>query len=122
MVIINILDNAVKFAEAGSPLDIRLFKQNGRAYISIIDRGETIPEDELSSIFQRFHKSDRSRSLDRSVRGSLLGLLTLTIIVFCATAMTDVAANMAQIILRFMGLDCLVVCKSSIFQRLFYLF
>ena len=71
-VIINILDNAVKFAETGSPLDIRLFKQNGRAYLSIIDRGETIPEDELSSIFQRFHKSDRSRSLDRDGVG--LGL------------------------------------------------
>lgn len=71
-VIINILDNAVKFAEAGSPLDIRLFKQSGRAYLSIIDRGETIPEDELSSIFQRFHKSDRSRSLDRDGVG--LGL------------------------------------------------
>ena len=71
-VIYNILDNAVKFAKAGSDLDIRLFKQSGRAYISIIDRGETIPENELSSIFQRFHKSDRSRSLDRDGVG--LGL------------------------------------------------
>ena len=71
-VIYNILDNAVKFAEEGSVLDIRLFKQSGRAFRSIIDRGETIPEDELSSIFQRFHKSDRSRSLDRDGVG--LGL------------------------------------------------
>ena len=71
-VIYNILDNAVKFAEAGSALDIRLFKQGGRAYLSIIDRGETIPEDELPSIFLRFHKSDRSRSLDRDGVG--LGL------------------------------------------------
>ena len=71
-VIYNILDNAVKFAEVGSALDVRLFKQGSRAYLSIIDRGETIPEDELSSIFQRFHKSDRSRSLDRDGVG--LGL------------------------------------------------
>ena len=71
-VIYNILDNAVKFAEAGSVLDVRLFKQGGRAYLSIVDRGETIPRDELSSIFQRFHKSDRSRSLDRDGVG--LGL------------------------------------------------
>ncbi len=71
-VIYNILDNAVKFAESGSGLDIRLFKQGGRAYLSVIDQGETIPEDELPSIFQRFHKSDRSRSLDRDGVG--LGL------------------------------------------------
>jgi signal transduction histidine kinase len=71
-VIYNILDNAVKFAQPGSFLDVRLFKQGPRAYLSIIDRGETIPPDELSSIFQRFHKSDRSRSLDRDGVG--LGL------------------------------------------------
>lgn len=71
-VIYNILDNAIKFAEAGSALDIRLFKQGGRAFLSIIDRGETIPQDEISSVFQRFHKSDRSRSLDRDGVG--LGL------------------------------------------------
>lgn len=71
-VIYNILDNAVKFAETGSVLDIGLFKQGQKAYISVVDRGETIPPDELSSIFQRFHKSDRSRSLDRDGVG--LGL------------------------------------------------
>ena len=71
-VIYNILDNAVKFAKPESVLDVRLFKQGPRAYLSIIDRGETIPQDELSSIFQRFHKSDRSRSLDRDGVG--LGL------------------------------------------------
>ena len=46
--------------------------QNGKAYISITDRGETIPEAELPMIFDRFHKSDRSRSLDRDGVG--LGL------------------------------------------------
>ena len=71
-VIYNILDNAVKFAASGSILDVRLFKQGPRAFVSIVDRGETIPEDELSSIFERFHKSDRSRSLDRDGVG--LGL------------------------------------------------
>jgi len=43
-----------------------------KAYITIGDEGETIPPDELSLIFDRFHKSDRSRSLDREGVG--LGL------------------------------------------------
>lgn len=71
-VVYNILDNAIKFADAGTPLDISLFKQEGKAYISITDRGETIPEEELPVIFDRFHKSDRSRSLDKDGVG--LGL------------------------------------------------
>ncbi len=71
-VIYNILDNAVKFARQGSRLDVSLYKQNGKAFISVTDRGETIPEEELPMIFDRFHKSDRSRSLDRDGVG--LGL------------------------------------------------
>ncbi len=68
----NILDNAVKFADAGTELQVRLFKQGNKAFVSVIDRGETIPEEELPEIFDRFHKSDRSRSLDRDGVG--LGL------------------------------------------------
>ena len=71
-VIYNILDNAVKFAEESSRLEIKLYKQNGKAYVSVVDRGETIPAAELPDIFLRFHKSDRSRSLDRDGVG--LGL------------------------------------------------
>ena len=71
-VIYNILENAVKFAHEGTELRVSLYKQGAKAYISIADHGETIPEDELPAIFDRFHKSDRSRSLDRDGVG--LGL------------------------------------------------
>lgn len=71
-VIYNLLDNAVKFARAGSCLTLRLYKNNGKAYVSIKDEGETIPPDDLPFIFDRFHKSDRSRSMDKDGVG--LGL------------------------------------------------
>ncbi len=71
-VIYNILDNAIKFSHPGSDLTVSLFKQGTKAFISIRDQGETIPESELPVIFDRFHKSDRSRSLDRDGVG--LGL------------------------------------------------
>ena len=71
-VIYNMLDNAVKFARVGSCLTLRLYKDNGKAYVSIKDEGETIPPDDLPFIFDRFHKSDRSRSLDKDGVG--LGL------------------------------------------------
>ena len=71
-VIYNLLDNAVKFATPGSCLTLRLYSDAQKAYVSIKDIGETIPQDDLPFIFDRFHKSDRSRSLDKDGVG--LGL------------------------------------------------
>ena len=71
-VIYNLLDNAVKFASPGSCLVLKLYKDNGKAYVSVKDHGETIPPDDLPFIFDRFHKSDRSRSMDKDGVG--LGL------------------------------------------------
>ncbi len=78
-VIYNLLDNAVKFAEPGSCLVLRLYKDNGKAYVSVKDKGETIPPDDLPFIFDRFHKSDRSRSLDKDGVG--LGLYLVKTII-----------------------------------------
>ena len=83
-VIYNLIDNAVKFAAAGSCLTIRLYKDDGKAYVSVKDFGETIfgetiPPDDLPFIFDRFHKSDRSRSLDKSGVG--LGLYLVKAII-----------------------------------------
>ncbi len=78
-VIYNLIDNAVKFAEKGSCITIRLYKDDGKAYVSVKDKGETIPPDDLPFIFDRFHKSDRSRSLDKSGVG--LGLYLVKTII-----------------------------------------
>ncbi|MBQ8217180.1 MAG: HAMP domain-containing histidine kinase [Oscillospiraceae bacterium] len=78
-VIYNLLDNAVKFAESGSCITLRLYKDNGKAYVSVKNCGESIPEDDLPFIFDRFHKSDRSRSMDKSGVG--LGLYLVKTII-----------------------------------------
>jgi len=71
-VIYNLLENAVKFSEPGSVLGVRLFKQGEKAYVAVKNHGPTIPEEELPLIFDRFHKGDKSRSMDREGYG--LGL------------------------------------------------
>ncbi len=78
-VIYNLIDNAVKFARDGSCIVIRLYKENGKAYVSVKDEGETIPPEDLPFIFDRFHKSDRSRSLDKDGVG--LGLYLVKAII-----------------------------------------
>jgi len=71
-VVYNLLDNAIKFSESGSTLEISLWKQGGKAFVSIKNHGETISPQELPLVFDRFHKTDKSRSLDRDGVG--LGL------------------------------------------------
>ena len=62
----------MKFAAPGSTVTIKLYKKGNKAYVSVKNVGEPIPEDDLPYIFDRFHKSDRSRSMDKDGVG--LGL------------------------------------------------
>jgi len=71
-VVYNLIDNAIKFSLHGGMISLELWKRGQRAYVSIENHGETIPEDELPHIFDRFHKADKSRSADREGVG--LGL------------------------------------------------
>ena len=71
-VIYNLLDNAIKFSKEGTQLGISLWKDSAKAYVSVRNHGSTIPESEIPLLFDRFHKSDRSRSQDRDGVG--LGL------------------------------------------------
>lgn len=71
-VLYNLLDNAIKFTDEGGNVHIHLYREDGRAYVSIRNTGEGIPPDEMPQIFERFYKSDRSRSMDKNGVG--LGL------------------------------------------------
>ena len=68
----NLLDNATKFSPENGPLSIFITTKGSKAYISIRNEGETIAPEELPLIFDRFHKTDHSRSADRDGVG--LGL------------------------------------------------
>ena len=68
----NLLDNAAKFAAQGTAITVQITRKDGKAYISVKNLGATIPPDELPLLFDRFHKADYSRSIDREGVG--LGL------------------------------------------------
>ena len=71
-VVYNLIDNAIKFSKPCGVITLQLWKQGQKAYVSIENRGETIPANEMPHIFDRFHKADKSRSADREGVG--LGL------------------------------------------------
>ena len=71
-VIYNLLENATKFATEGSTLYLGVTTIDGKARVTVRSVGETIPAEELPLLFERFHKSDKSRSEDKDGYG--LGL------------------------------------------------
>lgn len=71
-VLINIMDNAVKFTQNGGFIDIRTGLADGKAFVSVQNSGEGIDKEDIKHIFDRFYKSDKSRSLDKTGVG--LGL------------------------------------------------
>lgn len=71
-VLINLIDNAIKFSLLNTQIVIKTSVANGKAHISISNTGNEIKEHDLKHIFDRFYKTDTSRELDRT--GAGLGL------------------------------------------------
>ncbi len=71
-VIINLLDNAVKFSFDGKTIEIRVYEKNRHINFEITNYGAGISKKDLPHIFDRFYKSDKSRGRDKT--GAGLGL------------------------------------------------
>lgn len=71
-VIINLLDNAIKYSFDNSTIDIKVFSQNTQIVFEISNIGTGIDDADLPYIFDRFYKSDKSRN--RESYGAGLGL------------------------------------------------
>ena len=69
-VLVNLVDNALKYSAADRPIEIRAGEADGRLEVEVIDRGEGIPEEHLETVFERFHRGGRSGHAD----GAGLGL------------------------------------------------
>lgn len=71
-VIYNLLDNAVKFCNDNGHIFIQASSDGAKVSVGISNTGPTISEEEIPFVFDRFHKADKSRSIDRD--GAGLGL------------------------------------------------
>jgi signal transduction histidine kinase/diacylglycerol kinase len=65
-----LVDNALKYSDDGSPVELRLSCQTGRVAIGVADHGCGIPEREIPHIFDRFYRAQGSSRAD----GTGLGL------------------------------------------------
>jgi len=67
--IVNLLDNAIKYTECGS-ITLSAWEEDGQAVIEVADTGTGIQPEHLPHIFERFYRADSSRSS----QGAGLGL------------------------------------------------
>ncbi len=69
-VIVNVLENAVKYSPAGSLVEVSADQVDGKARLQIADRGVGIPSDDLARVFDKFYRVQRPESIS----GTGLGL------------------------------------------------
>jgi heavy metal sensor kinase len=70
--ILNLLDNAVKYTPSGGEISLALGRQNGSAEIVVRDTGIGIPKASQPRVFDRFYRVDKARA--RAMGGAGLGL------------------------------------------------
>ncbi len=73
-VLINLLDNAVKFTLSGGTVSVSIRAAGQEALCTVADTGPGIPTDELPHLFGRFYRGDRSRARGEGQSGAGLGL------------------------------------------------
>jgi two-component system sensor histidine kinase KdpD len=70
-VLFNLLDNAAKYAPAGTTISIRGVRDREKVTLQIVDEGHGIPQDELESVFDKFYRAQKG---DHVRPGTGLGL------------------------------------------------
>jgi len=70
--IVNLLNNAIKYSNGNSEINITVSKQSHNIKIDVEDQGSGIPKEHLSRLFERFYRVDKARS--RALGGTGLGL------------------------------------------------
>ncbi len=70
--IMNLVDNAIKYSERGTHVDVNAKREGNEVFIRVVDEGPGISEEHLSRIFERFYRVDKARS--RTLGGTGLGL------------------------------------------------
>ncbi len=77
--IYNLIDNAVKFTNEGGYIQFTLSNNDSTIELKIKNSGTGIKKEELSRVFERFYKVDKSRSLD--AKGAGLGLYLVKLMI-----------------------------------------
>ncbi|MBQ6569275.1 MAG: HAMP domain-containing protein [Clostridia bacterium] len=93
-VVYNLLENAVKFTNEGGYIEIGIDYRDRTHFVKIRNSGQGISQDDIMHIFERFYKSDKSRSQDKTGVG--LGLYIVRSIVALHGGQISVSSKEGQ--------------------------
>jgi hypothetical protein len=93
-VLLNLVDNAVKYSDLGEPVTVKLDQRGKQVTIQVCDRGGGIPLQQQSRIFERFYRVDEARA--RSTGGSGLGLSIVQTLVEGMNGSITVRSHLGQ--------------------------
>ncbi len=90
-VIVNLLDNAIKYTPSQGSVQLCVRESNGEVYLEVADNGMGIPVQALPHVFERFYRVDPARSGDSG--GAGLGLSIVKSICTAHGATVEVQSN-----------------------------
>ena len=91
-VIVNLMDNAIKYTAAGREVAIKVYAEERSAVLEVSDTGSGIPAEALPHIFERFYRADKARSRDSG--GAGLGLAIVKAI--CAAHDAEITVSSTE--------------------------
>lgn len=69
-----LIDNACKYSSVGAPVVVSLGREAHKCVFSVNNHGNTIDQQDLPHVFDRFYRTDKARSRDSNAGGFGLGL------------------------------------------------
>ena len=101
----NLLDNALKYSEPGTPILVKTWREPGAVLLAVEDQGHGLAEEELTQVFEPFYRSPRARRLGQAGVG--LGLSMVQRITHAFGGSIDVQSTLGRgtrFVLRFPAL------------------
>lgn len=90
-VIVNLLDNAIKYTPAGGAVKLSVTARNGEAVCEVADNGMGIPNEAIPHVFDRFFRVDKART--RELGGAGIGLSIVKAICAAHHGRVEVESN-----------------------------
>ena len=110
-VLINIVDNAIKYAPAGSAIKIRAFQRGSHAVVEVADMGHGISDEDKQKVFEMFYTTNKKLSDSR--RGIGLGLPLCQSIMRAHGGVIHIADNVPSGAVVSFSLNLEEVCVES---------